>query len=589
MKRSEMDPRFQWDFTHIYPDKAHWEAAMTEAEKAVEALSALPGTLGQSKDALKKGLEQLADASQKVEIPYIYAMLHRAADGSEPAYQEMEARGMSLAVKANAATSFLDPEILAIPKEQLDAWMAQEDMAVYRHMVEDISRGRAHTLSADKEKMLAMLGEAADTPSSAYEMLTNVNMVFPKIHNEAGEEVQLTSGNFGVYRESRSRAVREEAFRAMFGTYRKYGDTFAALYGGQIKFDTFFANVRGYGSSIEAYLDGGNVPVSVYDSLIEAVHESLPAMKEYLALRKKALKLDKLDIFDLYVPMVEDVDYPVPFENVKELVKNATKPLGEEYQQLLDRAFAENWMDVYENQGKRGGAFSCGVYGVHPYVLLNYTDTLDDAFTVAHELGHSMHSFFSSRAQEFVNHSYRIMVAEVASTVNEVLMTMHLLKTETDKKRRAYILNHFLEGFRTTLFRQTLFAEFERKAHELHAAGTPLTSQTLNKIYHDLVALYYEGAEIDEEIDTEWSFIPHFYTPFYVYQYATGFSSAVAIARHILETGDASEYLRFLSTGGSDYPLNELKIAGIDLTKPDTVKSALEVFANTVKEFEALL
>ena len=589
MKRSEMDPRFQWDFTHIYPDKAHWEAAMTEAEKAVESLSALPGTLGQSKDALKKGLEQLADASQKVEIPYIYAMLHRAADGSEPAYQEMEARGMSLAVKANAATSFLDPEILAIPKEQLDAWMAQEDMAVYRHMVEDISRGRAHTLSADKEKMLAMLGEAADTPSSAYEMLTNVNMVFPKIHNEAGEEVQLTSGNFGVYRESRSRAVREEAFRAMFGTYRKYGDTFAALYGGQIKFDTFFANVRGYGSSIEAYLDGGNVPVSVYDSLIEAVHESLPAMKEYLALRKKASKLDKLDIFDLYVPMVEDVDYPVPFENVKELVKNATKPLGEEYQQLLDRAFAENWMDVYENQGKRGGAFSCGVYGVHPYVLLNYTDTLDDAFTVAHELGHSMHSFFSSRAQEFVNHSYRIMVAEVASTVNEVLMTMYLLKTETDKKRRAYILNHFLEGFRTTLFRQTLFAEFERKAHELHAAGTPLTSQTLNKIYHDLVALYYEGAEIDEEIDTEWSFIPHFYTPFYVYQYATGFSSAVAIARHILETGDASEYLRFLSTGGSDYPLNELKIAGIDLTKPDTVKSALEVFANTVKEFEALL
>lgn len=589
MKRSEMDPRFQWDFTHIYPDKAHWEAAMTEAEKAVEALSALPGTLGQSKDALKKGLEQLADASQKVEIPYIYAMLHRAADGSEPAYQEMEARGMSLAVKANAATSFLDPEILAIPKEQLDAWMAQEDMAVYRHMVEDISRGRAHTLSADKEKMLAMLGEAADTPSSAYEMLTNVNMVFPKIHNEAGEEVQLTSGNFGVYRESRSRAVREEAFRAMFGTYRKYGDTFAALYGGQIKFDTFFANVRGYGSSIKAYLDGGNVPVSVYDSLIEAVHESLPAMKEYLALRKKALKLDKLDIFDLYVPMVEDVDYPVPFENVKELVKNATKPLGEEYQQLLDRAFAENWMDVYENQGKRGGAFSCGVYGVHPYVLLNYTDTLDDAFTVAHELGHSMHSFFSSRAQEFVNHSYRIMVAEVASTVNEVLMTMYLLKTETDKKRRAYILNHFLEGFRTTLFHQTLFAEFERKAHELHAAGTPLTSQTLNKIYHDLVALYYEGAEIDEEIDTEWSFIPHFYTPFYVYQYATGFSSAVAIARHILETGDASEYLRFLSTGGSDYPLNELKIAGIDLTKPDTVKSALEVFANTVKEFEALL
>ena len=420
-------------------------------------------------------------------------------------------------------------------------------------------------------------------------MLTNVTMKLPLVRDEQGQEIQLTQGNFGVFRESRERRVREGAFRAMFGAYRQFGDTFAALYGGAVKLDNYFAQVRGYASACEAALDGGNVPVSVYDSLIEAVHERLPAMKKYLKLRQRVLGLEKIDIFDLYTPMVEDVDFPVPFENVKELVKGATKPLGEEYGQLLDRAFAEHWMDVYENEGKGSGAFSMGVFGVHPYVLLNYTNTLDDAFTVAHELGHSMHSFFSDRTQPYPLHDYRIMVAEVASTVNEVLLTKYLLKTEKDPKRRAYVLNHFLEGFRTTLFRQTLFAEFERKAHELAAAGTPLTASTLNQVYHDLVALYYDGAEIDPDIDPEWSYIPHFYRGFYVYQYATGFSSAVAIADRILTTGDASGYLKFLTTGGSDYPLNELKIAGVDLTKPDTVKNALKVFAETVDELEKLL
>lgn len=590
MKRSEMDPKFQWDFTHIFPDHAHWEAAMAEADKAIDTLATLPGTLCASKEGLKKGLDTVTAVDEKLNLPFIYAMLHQSADGSNPEYQEMQARCMQLGVKAGAMTSFMEPEILSIPEETLKAWMEDADMALYRHQLDDITRGRAHVLSAEQEKMLAMMGDAASTPSSAYRALTNVNMELPKVHDEEGQEVQLTAGNFGVFRESRSRAVREEAFKAMFGTYKKFEDTMAALYGGQVKMDDFRAKVRGYNSPLEMAITGGsNVPVSVYDSLIEAVHDSLPAMKKYLKLRQKALKLEKLDVFDLYVPMVEDVDYPMPFENVKDLIKKATEPLGEEYQHLLDRAFSENWMDVYENQGKRSGAFSCGVYGVHPYVLLNYTDTLDDAFTVAHELGHAMHSYFSDKTQPYATHGYRILVAEVASTVNEVLLTMHLLKTETDKKRRAYILNHFLEGFRTTLFRQTLFAEFERKAHELYAAGTPLTAKTLNKVYHDLVALYYDGAETGNVIDSEWAYIPHFYTPFYVYQYATGYSSAVAIARHILETGDASDYLRFLTTGGSDYPLNELKIAGVDLTKPDTVKSALEVFATTIDELSELL
>ena len=589
MKRSEQDIRFQWDLTKIYPDKAAWEAAMQEAEAALAPLQAIPGTLGTSKEAFKAGLDAVYAAMFKVELPYVYAFLKKTEDGSVSESQEMAARSESLLVKFSAATAFLNPEILAIPAQTLDAWMQDEALATYRHTVDDIVRMRAHTLDAAREQMLALLGDAAGTPKTAFEMLTDVDLQLPMVKNDAGEDVRLTSGTFGVYRESRNRAVREGAFRAMFGTYRQFGDAIAALYSGCIKFDDYFAKQRGYASACEAALDGGNVPVSVYDSLVAAVHESLPSMRKYLELRRRVMKLDKIDVFDLYVPIVDDVDYPIEFEDAKELVKKATLPLGEEYQKLLDRAFAERWVDVYENDGKQSGAFSCGVFGVHPYVLMNYTNTLDDAFTLAHELGHSMHSWFSDTTQDYVNHDYRIMVAEVASTVNEVLLTKYLLKTETDEKRRAYVLNHFLEGFRTTLYRQTLFAEFERKAHELYAAGQPLTAATLNQVYHDLEATYYDGIGIDPDIDPEWSYIPHFYRAFYVYQYATDFSSAVAIADHILTTGDASGYLKFLTTGGSDYPLEELKIAGIDLTKPDTVRSALRVFDETIDELEKLL
>ena len=312
-------------------------------------------------------------------------------------------------------------------------------------------------------------------------------------------------------------------------------------------------------------------------------------MKKYLNLRAKTMKLDSIDLFDLYTPMVAEVDYPMPYEDAKELVKKALLPLGEEYQKLLDKAYSEKWIDVYENKGKQSGAFSCGVYGVHPYIKLNYTDTLDDAFTLAHELGHAMHSYFSNDKQTYANSNYRIMVAEVASTCNEVLLTKYLLSVETDPMRRAYILNHFLEGFRTTVFRQTLFAEFELKSHQMYEEGKPLTPDSLSKTYEDLLKLYYDGAGVPDVMKYEWSFIPHFYRAFYVYKYATGFSSAVAIANNILETGDASNYLKFLSLGGSDYPVEELRVAGINLDDPETVKSALKVFDETINELESLL
>ena len=587
--RKDMDPKFQWDFTHMYASDEVWETELDALVKDLDKIKAIEGTLGASREAFKAGIDTVNGLAERLERLYIYANLHRCADGSEPKHQEMDGKATSAYVRFSTALAFFDPEILAIPEETLNAFLAPDEMKPYRHYIENLTRSRAHCLDAQRERMLAQLGDAAQAPQDAYEMLTNVDMELPKVHDENGNEVQLTAGNFGVYRESPVRAVREEAFNAMFGTYKKYINTFAALYGGNVKQDQFMADVRGYESACHAALFRNNIPVSVYDSLIEAVHESLPTMRRYLDLRKEALKLDKIDMYDLYCPMVKDVDYKVPFEEAKKMVKKATEPLGEGYQKLLDKAYAENWMDVYENKGKRSGAFSCGVFGVHPYVLLNYTDALDDAFTTAHELGHAMHSYKSDSTQDYMNHDYCIFVAEVASTVNEVLLTKYLLKTETDKARRAYILNHFLEGFRTTLFRQTLFAEFERKAHEMYQNGEPLTAERLTALYKSLVELYYEGAEVPENIAYEWAFIPHFYTAYYVFQYATGFSSAVAIASHIVETCDAEGYLKFLTTGGSDYPLNELKLAGVDLTSPQPVKDALKVFDDSVEELRELL
>jgi len=587
--RNEIDPKFQWDFTHMFADKDAWEKAYAEAEAAAKEIPALSGTLGESVDSLKAGLDKLYAVARKMELVYLYAMLHKAGDNGCDEYQVMEARAINLSILFSTGSSFLEPEILAIPEETMNTWMQDEKLSLYRHILEDMVRGRAHVLDAEREKLLAMLSDAAQTPSNAFDMLESVDMTFPNVHNEAGEEAPLSHGLFGVYRESRDAKVRKEAFETYFGEFAKYKNTLAALYTGSVKQDNFQAKVRNYPSACEAALFRGNVPLSVYDSLVEAVHDSLGSMRKYIEMRKKRLGLEELHLYDLYCPIVDSVEIQVSFEESKALVKEALAPLGEDYAKLLDEAYENRWMDVYENKGKTTGAFSCGVYDAHPYVLLNYNDTLDNAFTMAHELGHAMHSYLSAKAQEYANNDYMIMVAEVASTVNEVLLTKHLLKKETDPGRRAFILNHFLEGFRTTVFRQTLFAEFERKAHEMDQAGEPLTAQSLSQVYHDLDALYYDGCVIDEFTDIEWARIPHFYNAFYVYQYATGFCSAVAIATDIVKTGDPSRYLKFLSTGGSDYPLEELKIAGVDLTKPEAVRESLKVFDESIDELAQLL
>ncbi len=587
--RKDMDPRFTWDFTAMFASDEAWEAEIAALNTETDGIDRIKGTLGSSAKALKSGILAVQAIAERLERAYIYAMLHKSADGGEPKYQAMDGKAMNIYVKFSMACAFIEPEILAIPEEKLNTYMASSDMDVIRFYVSHICRMRAHTKDESTERLLAQMGDLAQTPQDAYEMLTNVDLELPLIKDEDGKEQRLTQGNFGVFRESRDRAVREAAFTAMFGSYKKFNNTFAATYSGSIKQDVFMSRVRGFENSRAAALYSHNVPASVYDSLIAAVRENQPAVRDYIELRKKALGLDKIDMYDLYTPMVKDVEYPVTFEEAKVLVKEALKPLGEDYQKLLDRAYAEHWMDVYENKGKRSGAFSCGVYGVHPYVLLNYTDTLDDAFTMAHELGHAMHSYLSDTTQEYINHDYAIMAAEVASITNEMLLLRYLLKTETQKDKRAYILNHFLESVRTTMVRQTLFAEFEFKAHELYEKDEPLTAEALNKLYFELECAYYDGAEIPELMSYEWSYIPHFYTAYYVYQYATGLASAVAISSRIIDEGRVDGYLKFLTLGGSDYPIDELKVAGVDLTQPTAVASAMQRFEETIKELSALL
>ncbi|MCI2055518.1 MAG: oligoendopeptidase F [Oscillibacter sp.] len=588
-KRGELDKAFQWNLSPIYENRAAWERDLQKAQQAVGEIAALPGTLKTSKEALKAGLDAIYRASALVERVYVYAMLQKAGDNGDSDYQEMEGKATTLSVSFGTACAFVDPEILSIPASTLKSWTESEELASYRHILEDTARSADHTLSREQEEMLAALSDAAGTPDQCFTMLESVDMTFPEITDETGKKVPLTHGSYGVYRDSRVQSVRKEAFEVYFGEFKRYLNTFAAMYAGSVKLDCYYARMRQFSSACERALFSGNVPLRVYDALVEAVHRNLPAMHRYLDLRRETLGLDELHMYDLYCPMVEDVEFNITYPQAQQMVKQALAPLGERYEKLLDRAFSERWIDVYENSGKTTGAFSCGVYGVHPYVLLNFTGTLDDAFTLAHELGHAMHSFFSDETQDYPNHDYRILVAEVASTVNEVLLTKYLLKTETDPARRAYVLNHFLEGFRTTVYRQTLFAEFERQAHDLYQQGQPLTAKVLSDVYRKLNEEYYAGAVVDALQDIEWARIPHFYNAFYVYQYATGFSSAVAIAEHILTTGDTAGYLKFLTTGGSDYPIEELKLAGVDLTDPKTVSGALGVFRSSLDEMAQLL
>jgi oligoendopeptidase F len=591
--RSEIPVEMTWDLESIYPTPDDWEKDFNWINDELPKLSAYEGKLSDSAQTLYEALDFDSRLSEVLGRLAVYASMRADEDTANQTNQAREARINMLGAKAGAATAFLTPEILAIPQERLESFLSEEPrLDLYRHTLDELLRRKPHVRSAEVEALLAEASETLYAPAQIFGMINDADLKLPIIKNSKGEDVQLSKGNYILYMEDRDRRVRKDAFEGMHNTFYKQRNTLAATLNGHVKSQIFRAKARRYDSAIEAALDANNIPVSVYENLLETVRNNIGVLNRYLALRKNVLGLEDLHMYDLYVPIVAEVEYKVPFEQAKETVAKALAPLGKDYVEDMVHGFNSRWIDVLENEGKRGGAYSSGTYGTHPFVLLNYQENLDNMFTLAHEFGHSMHSFYTRRTQPYPYADYTIFVAEVASTLNEALLTHYLLETVTDKPLRMYIINHYLEGFRATLYRQTLFADFERQIHAMAEGGEALTAESLSKVYKDLNVAYYGGeVNVDDLIEIEWARIPHFYYNFYVYQYATGISASAALAQQIVTEGQPAveRYRRFLTRGSSDYSINLLRDAGVDMTSPAPVQQALELFGRYVGEMEKLV
>ena len=593
--REEADARYKWAIEDLYKDDEDWKRDYELLKSRIPELTKFRGRLGESAEVLLS-MQKLSDElNQLLEKVYVYAnqRLHENTDNST--YQNLASQAQGLLVELSESLSFVEPELMELPDGIIETFLDEnEELSVYRQYFENIIRQKKHVLPTEQEQLLAAMGEVAESPKDIFSMFNNADIRFPEITGEDGHPVQVTHGRYMSLMQSRNRQVRKDAFEAMYGVYGDWRNTLAAMYRANVKQEAFLAKAHKYTSDLEAALDGSHIPVKVYEQLIEAVHESMPLMYRYMKLRKKLLGVEELHMYDLYVPVIEQDHSEIPFEQAKKTVLEGLAPMGEEYLHLLREGFDHGWIDVYENQGKRTGAYSWGAYGTHPYVLLNYQGTLHDVFTLAHEMGHALHSWYSDEHQPYIYAGYRIFVAEVASTCNEALLIHYLMeqsKKAGDRKKTMYLMNYFLEQFRTTLFRQTMFAEFEKITHGLQEQGETLTADRLCEIYYDLNKLYF-GEEIcvDQEIAMEWARIPHFYTPFYVYQYATGFSAAIALSKQILEQGvpAVEQYKKFLKGGSSMYPLELLKMAGVDMEQKAPVQDALAVFAQYLDEMERL-
>src|SRR5215469_6568543 len=592
-KRSDIAKEFTWDLESIYATNNAWENSFKKIEQGLPELEALKGTLGQSGEALLKVLLTRDELYEELETLFVYASMRKDEDTTNSEYQGMFDRAMQLFVRASTIGSYIEPEILALAQATLDTFVKETPgLGLYRQQLDDINRNRPHVRSAEVEAILAAAGEIAEVPDSIFSMIDNADLKLPDIQNEQGEEVPLTKGNYLVYIRSTDRRVRKEAFEGMHGTFLKQRNTIAATLAGQIKGSIFFTRQRGFGSSRERALARNNIPVSVYDSLVETVSEHIHLLDRYMKLRKRLLRLDELHMYDLYVPIVKETTDEISYQEACDTVVSALAPLGENYTRILREAFKDRWIDVYETPGKRGGAYSGGGYTTRPFILLNYQNKRESMYTLAHELGHSMHSYFTRSHQPFQYGDYTTFVAEVASTLNEGLLTEYLLRTNADSAVRLAILNHSLEDLRGTLFRQTMFAEFEQLVHDEAEQGESLTADRLSTLYHELNAKYY-GAEavLDELIDIEWARVPHFYYNFYVYQYATGISASSALVQQILSEGKPAveRYLKFLSSGSSEYSIELLKKAGVDMTSPEPVRQALQLFGRHLAEMEELI
>lgn len=591
MKRSEISDEYKWSVKDLYNSDELWNNDYEKALKSTQEKSSFEGCVMDSADTLVDALSESEKDDYIAERLYVYAFMRYYEDTSDGTYQQMSGKAQMLAVKMSEKYSFLVPEIMAADDDKVARFLDSDKIKPYRHLLCDMLAKKEHTCSQKEEKLLAMASQMADSPSDIFSKFNNADVKFGKVHDEHGDEKELTSAGFSVFMESRDRNVRKEAFYALYRQYKSYINTLAASYYGNVKQAVFFANARNYESTLQMYLSGSFIPESVYTNLIDTVNNNLDKMHDYVSLRKKTLGVDELHFYDIYAPLTSDYTVKVSYENAKETVLDALKILGDDYVSQVKKGYESGWVDVYENDGKRSGAFSWGAYGTHPYIFLNYTETLNDIFTLIHETGHAMHTYYSNETQPYTYAGYKIFVAEVASTCNEVILIDYLLKHSQSDEEKKYLYGHYLEQFKGTLFRQTMFAEFEMITHRMAQDGEVLNAESLCGTYKKLNEKYFgKDMVIDEEIAYEWARIPHFYTPFYVYQYATGFSAAVAIATKIIN-GDKEVlhgYREFLKGGSSMHPIELLSLCKIDMSKPDVIQDALNVFGSLIEDFKKI-
>ena len=591
-QRNEIPAEDKWSIEDLYPTDEAWEQDLAKAKEFPAKIASYKGLLSTDPAKLLEYLKCDDDMTVLLEGLINYAQRKNDEDTRESRYQDMVSRLEMLFVDISGASAFVTPEILSISDETMERFYKEQPaMELYRLCIDRVRRRKAHILSEAEERVMALAGDMTNSPDTIFSMLNDADMKFPDAADKDGNKHQVTHGSYIPLMHSSDRELRKSAFQSLYSVYDNFKNTSAAVLASQVKCLTFNARARKYASTLEAALSGNEVPVEVYKQLIEAVHENMDYMYKYVKLRKKLLGVDELHAYDLYTPIVSDVDVKIPFEQAKQEVYDSLAPMGEDYRAIFREGIEQRWIDVFENEGKRSGAYSAGAR-VHPYVLLNHKDTLDSEFTLAHEMGHAIHSYLSNKNQPVVYSDYVIFVAEVASTCNESLLMQHLLKTTTDKKRRAYLINYFLEQFRTTLYRQTMFAEFELMINEKVENGESLTAETLCEMYRNLNILYYgEDIVIDRELDLEWARIPHFYYNYYVYQYATGFSAAIALSQRILKEGApaVNDYIGFLSGGCSKDPIALLQGAGVDMTSKKPVTEALKLFGELIDEMEELM
>lgn len=590
LKRADVPKEHQWKLEDMFADQKAWDASFAELKNLLKRTDEYQGKLNNAA-SIKECFELEDEISYHAERLYVYAHMHHDEDTANPTYQSLSAKAKKLNVEAGEALSFITPEILSLSEAELDKLIEDPALKEFKFTLTEMKREKAHVLSKTEEALLAQVGNLSSAPQTIFGMLNNADMKFPKIKNEEGKEVELTHGNYIQFLESPNREVRERAFKAVYDTYGKQKNTLAATLNANVNKNIFYSRVRKYPSVLEMALYGDNIQKEVYTNLIDTIHESLPLLHRYMELRKKLMGVDELHMYDLFAPLVEEYKWDITYEEAKQMTKEGLAPLGEDYLSSLQAGYDNGWIDVYENENKRTGAYSWGAYGTHPYVLLNHKDNLNSMFTLAHEMGHALHSYYSDNALKYRDAQYTIFLAEVASTTNEALLMDYLLKNAKDPKQKMYLLTYYADQFRTTVFRQTMFAEFEKIVHERAESGESLTPQDLSDIYYELNVKYHgKGMQVDKEIGMEWARIPHFYNSFYVYKYATGFSAATSFSKQILEEGQPAvdRYLGFLKSGGSDYSINILKKAGVDMSSPEPIREAMSVFEDIISQMEQL-